>query len=103
MDAVYLISFLSGSALIYLPPTSPHSSRLVNPSLVDNLLISPTQLSSVVSDLKNSTHDGPDDIPSHFLKKCYASLEKPLLIIFNSSLSSGVFPVQWKNGFIHPI
>ncbi|KAG6445910.1 hypothetical protein O3G_MSEX004133 [Manduca sexta] len=46
---------------------------------------------------------GPDSIPPIFLKKCACNLSKPLTIIFNHSLRSGVFPVQWKIAHLTPI
>ena len=87
---------------IYLLPL-PHSTRLNTYPSVDNLRITPCLLSSAISDLKDNTHAGPEDIPSVFIKKCYPSLEKPLLLIFNESLSSGVFSTQWMGAFTFPI
>lgn len=46
---------------------------------------------------------GPDDIPPIFLKSCADSLVKPLHYIFNRSLSTGIFPSQWKISYISPI
>lgn len=40
---------------------------------------------------------GPDGIPPPlFIKECSRSLVPPLLAIYNASLRSGIFPVQWK-------
>ena len=39
---------------------------------------------------------GPDFIPPLFLKHCADSLSAPLCLIFNKSLSSGIFPSRWK-------
>lgn len=46
---------------------------------------------------------GPDGVPSFILKKCAASLAIPLSMLFNRSLSSGVFPLKWKSSFVFPI
>lgn len=46
---------------------------------------------------------GPDDIPPIFLKKCSHSLSTPLKIIFQKSLSLGIFPDYWKYTYITPI
>jgi hypothetical protein len=46
---------------------------------------------------------GPDDIPSAFLINCAESLVKPLHFIFNSSLTTGIFPSKWKKSFLTPI
>ena len=37
------------------------------------------------------------------LKVCGPSIYKPLEIIFNQSLKTGVFPSEWKKGNIIPI
>lgn len=46
---------------------------------------------------------GPDNIPAIFAKKCSASLCIPLTLLFNQSLSSGVFPDTWKVSAITPM
>ena len=44
---------------------------------------------------------GPDGIPPHLLKKFAPELAEPVTVIFNRSVSSGVFPEWWKPN-IHP-
>ena len=88
---------------IYLHPCTPLSCLSNSPALIDNFHITSTLLSFTIPDLKDNTHAGPDDIPSYFIKKCYFSLEKSLLLIFNRSLFSGVFPDLWKDALIYPI
>ncbi|KAG7303291.1 hypothetical protein JYU34_011770 [Plutella xylostella] len=39
---------------------------------------------------------GPDSIPPVFVRVCATVLAKPLTLIFNKSMSSGVFPALWK-------
>ena len=46
---------------------------------------------------------GPDVIPNRVLKECAATLAEPLTFIFNCSLTSGLFPIQWKQGVIKPL
>lgn len=46
---------------------------------------------------------GPDAIPPCFIRDCAKALVVPLHIIFNTSLSSGVFPARWKLAHIVPI
>lgn len=46
---------------------------------------------------------GPDGIHPLLLKNCSALLCRPLSIIFNKSLSSGVFPSKWKRSSVRPI
>lgn len=53
--------------------------------------------------LKNISSSGPDKIPPCILKNCANSLVTPLHIIFNKSLSEGVFPTAWKVSYITPL
>ncbi|KAL1378995.1 hypothetical protein pipiens_015226 [Culex pipiens pipiens] len=46
---------------------------------------------------------GPDRLPPAFIKRLSAQLAKPVSIIFNRSLSEGVFPDEWKLAAITPI
>lgn len=46
---------------------------------------------------------GPDQLPSFFVNACSSSLKIPLSIIFNQSLSSGIFPNIWKVAAVVPV
>ena len=46
---------------------------------------------------------GPDGIPPSVLKSCSFVLSRPLHIIFNKSLASGIFPDFWKVSYLIPI
>lgn len=46
---------------------------------------------------------GPDGIPPVFLKKCASTLSEPLAFLYNKSLSSGLFPNEWKITNVTPI
>lgn len=46
---------------------------------------------------------GPDGIPPMFIYKCAPVLVSPLILIFNKSLSSGIFPDLWKKAKVVPI
>lgn len=56
-----------------------------------------------LQDLKPNHIPGVDGIPALVLKKCSKSVCFPLLIIFNLSLSSGLFLDEWKSSFLIPI
>ena len=53
--------------------------------------------------LNDDYSSGPDGLPSTVLKKCKASLAQPLTVLFQRSLSLGIFPSIWKDSFIVPI
>ena len=81
------------SANSYVIPPS------VNCSAADSFRFSCTMSSSVVSlleplDTKKST--GPDGLSALFLRKVAAEILEPLTYIYNKSLSTGSFPVAWK-------
>lgn len=46
---------------------------------------------------------GPDGVHPLILKRCAKLLAAPLTELFNESLSSGVFPNQWKKSSVTPI
>lgn len=46
---------------------------------------------------------GPDLIPPSFLSNCAHQLSIPLSLIFNKSLSLGIFPSLWKSSYLIPI
>jgi hypothetical protein len=53
--------------------------------------------------LDESKGPGPDNVPPFFVKHCAESLALPLTLIFNSSLTTGRFPDEWKLTRIIPI
>ena len=46
---------------------------------------------------------GPDGVPPVLLKNCKDSLVLPLHVLFNMSLSSGIFPAAWTHAYLVPI
>ena len=51
-----------------------------------------TDIEKIISALPAKTSSGHDGISNQFLKQLNISISYPLSIIFNQSLSSGVFP-----------
>lgn len=72
-------------------------------SCLNNLHISAEDIIKASKRLKPSSSPGPDGIPTCILKKCIQQLSLPLHHIFNLSISSGVFPAQWKSSFMFPV
>lgn len=61
---------------------------------------------NIFGKLKNqdvNKNAGSDDIPLVLLRTCCYAFTKPLLILFNKSLSSSNFPFEWKKGLITSI
>ena len=81
----YLRKLTNNESSLYLMPTS--QSELIK--LIDNL------------PRKNSS--GYDNISNILLKRLKASLLEPLTIIFNKSISTGIFPSRMKSADIFPL
>ncbi|GBO25653.1 hypothetical protein AVEN_168383-1 [Araneus ventricosus] len=56
-----------------------------------------------ISELKSSLTVGDDNIPSFIIKRCSEFLIYPLLVLFNLSLRTKVFPEVWKKKTIIPV
>lgn len=57
----------------------------------------------VLSSLPLKFSSDPDNIPPFILRNCAEFLAGSLSVLFNKSLSSGVYPNQWKPNFVFPI
>ena len=68
-----------------------------------DLLCSPDEIVLLLSCLPSDTSPGPDNIHARMLKSTAQSISIPLSLIFNSSLSTGVFPIEWKHSTVVPI
>lgn len=73
------------------PPIGPHPT------------ISPESIRRACVTMKGSISSGPDGIPALVLKKCCEALAEPLAQLFNTSLTTGVFPSCWKKSFVFPV
>ena len=57
----------------------------------------------LLSSLKFDNICGPDKLTGAFLASCKYSLSKPISLLFDRSLSEGIFPQLWKLSFVKPI
>ncbi|CAB4044229.1 Hypothetical predicted protein, partial [Paramuricea clavata] len=53
--------------------------------------------------LKSTKATGLDDVPPGMIKDASQYIAAPLAYIINLSLSSGIYPAQWKNAKIIPV
>jgi len=70
------------------------------------VFINPVNEEEVVKlskNLKGKLTAGYDDIPEKLVKLCIRQIQKPLTHIYNTSLSSGVFPDEWKTVKVTPL
>ena len=57
----------------------------------------------LLQSLKTKTSTGPDGISSHMLRNTAFSISPSLTKLFNPSLSTGIFPSEWKTSNITPV
>ena len=70
---------------------------------VGSISVSFVEIENALNKLDVNKGPGPDGLPPKFLKMCHEALVLPLQILFNLSLSSGVFPDTWKHAFVVPV
>lgn len=71
--------------------------------LPSKLSISIDEVNIALNSLSNVHSSGPDGISANLLYHCRASLNLPVTLIFNKSLTEGVFPSAWKISRVTPI
>jgi hypothetical protein len=84
------------------------SAQSSPPASNSNINLGSIELTSVnvmegLLNIDASKGPGPDDIPPSILRNCASTICQPLLHIFNTSLSLGIFPDFWKTSHIVPI
>lgn len=79
------------------------SPEYSNMDSMSHINISDRDIMTKIKLLDASKGAGPDQIPPSFVKRCGKELCTPLSIIFNKSLTNGVFPSRWKMAHIVPI
>ena len=65
------------------------------------LFLAPTSVEEIhylIKSLPNKTSSGHDSISNNLMKKLSPSILEPLVIIFNKSLETGVFPEENEIG-----
>ena len=65
--------------------------------------ICPSQVLKALNKLKSTQATGLDDVPPSMIKYASQYIAPPLAYINNLSLSSGMYPAQWKNAKIIPV
>lgn len=76
---------------------------MVNDSFLNNVKLKEWDIIVAAKKLDIFKGAGPDEIPPVFVKRCSTAIALPLSIIFNRSLSDGVFPDIWKISKIVPV
>ena len=85
--------------------TTNHKKNL-NYKYKEQLVFSPVseiELTKLVDKMQSKTSYGYDHISNQLLKKIFFSIRRPLIVIFNKSLLSGVFPDKMKIARVLPL
>ena len=95
-----------GSTLADKIPSAPHfNSYLSNP--VDSVFsfhtVTEENISHIINKLKNKVSYGHDSISNIMIKKAHKPLIKPLTLLINQTLCTGIFPNDLKISRIRPL
>ena len=82
-----------------VPKAHPHQVQ----SSLDDLLISEDTIMKKLNNLNVSKSPGPDKVHPKILKLLSSSVSKPLNVIFNTSLRTGILPDDWKKAHVSAI
>ena len=89
-----------------IPPSSKMFSNYLHNPIDKKFKFEPTtqiEIYEIISNLKNSSSCGIDNIPTKIIKEAASSICTPLEFIFNKSLQDGIFPNAMKTAKIIPI
>lgn len=79
----------------------PDFDQKVNDNeFITSVEIIPEKVLKQLKNLNISKSCGPDNCHPFFLKECAEELHRPLSVIFQKSLSSGLVPEDWKKANI---
>jgi len=70
---------------------------------LDYIIFSVNDFEDKISELKDNSAPGPDQITGKLLKSLKTTICKPLQLIFNKSLSEKTAPREWKDAIVIPI
>ena len=70
---------------------------------LNNIILTPFEVESVLQTLKIGKASGPDGISNRILKELSHELSSPYCSLFNQSLPSGIFPSPYKDANVSPV
>lgn len=68
-----------------------------------SLDISISEVFNHINKINLNSNPGIDDIPPVFIRACIYIMSRVFWLLFNKSLSSGIFPAVWKTCIVTPI
>ena len=70
---------------------------------IDDIKISNKGVKKLMGNLSPYKAGGPDGISPRVLRELAEELAPALTIIFQSSLSTGIVPTDWRNAYVTPV
>ena len=84
------------------PPTFDPPS-ITKPFAEYSLSFSDEDIKAAIKELKSDSAAGPDGIPALLIKSCCDELCKPIRLIWEESISSGIVPDYYKLAYVSPL
>ena len=72
-------------------------------SILDNIVISETEVIRSISKLRSNSSSGPDGLPPVLFKRLKYCLSYPLALLYNQLISVGALPPEWLTAYIVPV
>ena len=95
---IFLHNLVIDDSSASLPTSNP-----VNLPMLNNIVVHDEEVLDQVKFLDCNKSYGPDVISPRFLKMAGASIVKPLTLLFNASITKGMFPCNWKKANVLPL
>ena len=95
-----------GSTLVDKIPAAPHFNNYLNNPVETKFsfqTITENKVLNIINKLKNKISYGYDSIFNVMLKRAHALLNRPLTLLINQTLSTGIFPNALKISRIKPL
>ena len=74
-----------------------------NTALLDDVILTPDDVTNVLKTLDNNNAHGPDGIPARLLIETASQISPSLCELFNKSLRTGMVPFDWKLANVVPV
>ncbi len=69
----------------------------------DMICITKNEISDIIKSLQTNKASGPDKISHKLLKSIAITISEPLCELFNLSLTTSIFPTEWKQAIVMPL
>jgi hypothetical protein len=86
-----------------LDPSAADAASVADSRRVEVQAFSTDEVRRAIKKLRSNTGPGPDAVPPYVIKGCIDYIIKPITYIFNIILSSGIYPLSWKESRVTPI